>query len=279
MRFFAIVLLIISGGSIAGAAEPLAADAFALRILDCEGLYTVSCGLKPVSDGFWETRFPEKHETSDEVDRARRILECMPLGPDLEAGVYVFFTPFKGQKIASAFVVHKPSLRRLIVRRKDVFDAIGIDVDTAPQRVMEKIDRAPRASRWRAFGLVFGYPKYAVDFFVEAGEQQAATKKFVERDFVQLPTFASEEGRFVYAVPKGHVERTEDRDLKSSTGEIFSRYRVWRSVYIGDGKSGAIELLKSWIAAPPNTAGYPYQISPCQNRLATIVRYRRLRCR
>lgn len=131
-----------------------------------------------------------------------------------------------------------------------MFAPLGIAAGTTPQEVMERIDRGPRAARWRAFGLVFGYPEYAVEFFVEAGERQSETRKFVEREFVQIPTFASDHGRFVYAVPKEHAERTEDRALKTAAGPVLDRYRAWRAVYVGEGKAGAAALLRDWLAPP-----------------------------
>jgi len=242
------------------AGDPPTAESLASRILDSEALYTVTGGLKPVSDGFWQTQFPAHLATSPEVEEARRILKQLPLGPDLEAGVFLFANVFDERKWASAFVAHKPRLRELIVRRSDVFEPLGITADSTPQQVMERIDRGPRSSRWRAFGLVFGYPEYAVEFFVRAGEEQDRTKKFVERDFVHLPTFASNEGRFVYAVPKGHLERAEDRMLRVATSEILTRYRAWRSVYLDDHKLGVVELLRQWIAlsvVPPPWVGCP----------------------
>jgi len=231
-------------------AAPPTADAIAQRMLDCEALYTITGGLKPVSEGFWRARFPEDQDTSPEVDDARAVLKILPLGPDLEAGVYVFTTPFGGKRSASAFVAHKPALRALIERRADVFEPLGITTATPPQKVMEAIDRAPRSTRWRGYGLVFGYPEYAVEFFVAAGEEQAENGTFVKRDFLNLPTFASDRGRFVYAVPKGHVERDEDRKLNVMTVEIFTRYRAWRTVYLEGQKLGAVELLRVWLAPP-----------------------------
>ena len=97
---------------------------------------------------------------------------------------------------------------------------------------------------------MFGYPEYAVEFFVAAGQKQAETKQFVACDFVHLPTFASDEGRFVYAVPKGHAERAEDRLLKATTAEVFTRYRAWRLVDLERNKLPATELLRNWIAPP-----------------------------
>lgn len=231
-------------------AAPPTADAMALRMLDSEALYTLTGGLKPVSEGFWQTRFPGDQDTSPEVEAARAALGALPLGPDLEAGVYVFAETFKGKRMASAFVAHRPGLRELIRRRGDVFEPLGVTPATSLQEVMEAIDRAPRAARWRGFGLVFGYPEYAVEFFVAAGDKQAETGKLVERDFVNLPTFASERGRFVYAVPKGHTERLEDRELKARTAAIFQTYGAWRSAFVGDGKPGAVALLRCWLAPP-----------------------------
>ncbi|MBM4097093.1 MAG: hypothetical protein FJ261_10010 [Planctomycetes bacterium] len=231
-------------------AAPPTPDVLALKMLDSEALYTLTGGLKPISEGFWQTRFPADQDTSPEVDAVRAALKELPLGSDLEAGVYVFATPFDGKRPAAAFVAHKPSLRALVERRIDVFQPLGILSAMSPQRVLELIDRAQRSARWRGFGLVFGYPEYAVEFFVAAGEKQAATGKFVERDFVNLPTFVSDRGRFVYAVPKGHIERAEDRYLKSMTAEIFIRYRAWRTVYLDNEKLGAVALLRSWLTPP-----------------------------
>lgn len=230
-------------------AAPPTADALALDMMDGEALYTLTGGLKPVSEGFWQTHFPEGRDTSPEVDAARAALNALPLGPDLAAGVYVFVAPFRGTRVASAFVAHRPSLGAVVARRRDVFEPLGVTPATAPQRVLELIDRAPRATRWRAFGLVFGYPEYAVEFFVAAGEEQDAGKP-VGRDFVSHPTFASDRGRFVYAVPKGHVERAEDRRLKAATADILARYRAWRAVYLAGERLGAVALLRSWLAPP-----------------------------
>lgn len=245
-----LVVLALVGFPGATQAAPPTADAMALRVLDSEALYTLTGGLKPVSEGFWQGSFPESQDTSPEVDAARAVLNTLPLGADLEAGVYVFAASFRGKRMASAFVAHKPSLCALIERRRDVFEPLGVTPATPPQRVLESIDRAPRVARWRGFGLVFGYPEYAVEFFVAAGEKQAGTGKSVERDFVNLPTFASDQGRFVYAVPKGHIERVEDRVLKAKTAAIFHTYAAWRNAFVGDGKPGAVALLRCWVAPP-----------------------------
>jgi hypothetical protein len=267
MRALLLLLISVTGVS----ATPPTADELALKILDTEALYTVTQGLKPISDGFWRTSFPADKQTSDEVEAVRQRLAKLPLGSQLETGVLVFAAPFNGVRSASAFIVHKPSLAALIQRRRDVFDRIGVTISMKPQMLLEQIDRSPRADRWRAFGLVFGYPDYAVEFFVDAGETQAKTKRFVEREFLQLPTWMANDGRFVYAVPKGHLERPEDRILKATTAEIFTRYQAWRTVYLERHQLGGSELLKNWITPPrivtePCLDAYPLKPWHCPAR-------------
>lgn len=267
--------------------NPPSADALALRMLDGEALYTVSGGLKPVSEGFWETAFPAADDTSEQVETVRKTLAGLPLGPELSAGVLVYASPFEGKRYASAFVAHTPSLRALIERHKDVFEPIGVTPAASAQSVMEKIDRAPQSARWRAFGLVFGYPEYAVEFFVAAGEEQARTGKLVKRDFLNVPTFGGERGRFVYAVPKGHAERDEDRGLKAKAEPILTRYKAWRQVYVEELKLGGAELLRYWVSPPVLPSRLTDLCTPlpvalpaaCGERRLLLVRPLRGRCR
>lgn len=238
----------------AAPAPPPTADALALKMLDGEALYTVSGGLKPVSEGFWQTSFPATQDTSEQLEAVRKTLAGLPLGPDLETGVLIYSSAFEGKRSASVFVAHKPSLKALVERWKDVFGPIGVTSESSAQAVIQKIDRAPRAARWRAFGLVFGYPEYAVEFFVTAGEEQDRTGRLVPRDFLNIPTFSGERGRFVYAVPKGHTERDEDRELKEKAEPILTRYKAWRAVYVDEHRLGGVALLSAWVASTPAPA-------------------------
>lgn len=253
------------GGSVI--AVPPTADELVLALLDSEAVYTIA-GLKPISDGFWQTRFPADQTTTDDIQSVRATLRSLPLGPHLEAGVYVFEKPFQGRKSASAFILHRPSFTALVKRRSDVFRPLGIEGDLSGQQVMERIDRAERSARWRAFGLVFGYPEYAVEFFVTAGESEAKSSKFIERDFRSIPTVASDRGRFVYAVPHGHQDRAEDLDLALRAGLIFERYITYRHRFIGPGSAGPSELLRAMIREPPT-------VCSCETNRSRSLRRRR----
>jgi hypothetical protein len=221
------------------------ADQLLVKLLDSEALYTVVGGLKPASDGFWHQQFPADLTTTPEIENTRQILSHLTCGSDLVAGVFVFDQAHDGKRSASAFVVHRPRLCATIRLHATVFQSLGIYEATPPQEVFERIDRGPRSNRWRAFGYIFGYPDYAVDFFVEAGERQTADGQFVKREFRSIPTWAGEH-RFVYAVPLGHVDRAEDQQLRSLAEPILAEYKRRRGHYLGEGKPGAAYLLRDW---------------------------------
>lgn len=241
------------------------ADRLLTRMLDSEALFTVVGGLKPASDGFWHERCPADRTTTAGIEEARTVLSRVTCGGDLVAGVFVFGRAFRGERTASAFVAHRPRLREVIRRHAGLFAGLGIAPDTHPQRVFERIDRGPTSPRWRAFGLIFGYPEYAVDFFVEAGERQRETGKFVKREFRSIPTFGG--GReFVYAVPMGHSDRAEDLQLKERAAPILAEYKRRRGQYVGPNKPGAAYLLRDWF-----DNGYGFCFVPNVSRRANPV--------
>jgi hypothetical protein len=84
----------------------------------------------------------------------------------------------------------------------------------------------------------------AVDFFVAAGGEEERTGKFVERDFYSIQTFVAAERHFVWAVPKGHEERKEDRAIKSRAASILAEYQKRRARYVGPGKHCVVKMLR-----------------------------------
>jgi|GEM_PF-4005611 len=230
-------------GLVPDSAPSLTPDTLALSMMDSEALYTIAAGVKPVSEGFWRKSFPDSSPVDAEIGPALKELRKLPLGPDFETGILVFKNPTGGTKHATAFVAHKPRLRDLISKHPKIFQGIGVKPWSSAQFVMERIDQAPSSTRWRGFGLVFGYPEYAVEFFVTAGETQEKTGVFVTRSFVHLPTFRMVKGGFVYAVPKGHEETGEDRILREKVSSLLSNYSAKRREFIGEGKQGPVPLL------------------------------------
>lgn len=218
-----------------------------LKALDGEAFYTLVGQLKPVSEGFWGGYFSVDSLDLTEVERIRTAVRAWN-EPDLfYADVLVYETIQNGQRYASAYVVHIPSLKKLIVDKKEFFGRWGITADTPPSEIMMAIERSQQPDdRWRGFGLVFGYPEYAIDFFVAAGMHQRTTGEFIERDFRQIPTFSSKTGRFVYAVPKiGRVEQI-DTELKRKATLILMEYKRMRPQYTEPEKN-PVALLRDWM--------------------------------
>ncbi len=98
----------------------------------------------------------------------------------------------------------------------------GITTQTPPGEVMMAIERSRQPEdRWRGFGLVFGYPQYAIDFFVTAGMHQRVTGEFVRERLQQIGTFSGNSGRFVYAVPKLSRSGPEDIRLQRDAAKLL----------------------------------------------------------
>jgi hypothetical protein len=82
---------------------------------------------------------------------------------------------------------------------------------------------------------LFGYPVHAVDFFVAVADTPGEGGKPAQRRFVQIPTFASPTGRFVYAVPPDAPDRPEDQALRARTEPVLARWRELRAgLDVGD---------------------------------------------
>ena len=95
--------------------------------------------------------------------------------------------------------------------------------------VMAVVERMPKLDRHRGQGLLFGYPPHAIEFFVTAAAAaDDANSKPVPRRFVQIPTFASPTGRFVYAVPADAGEHADDVVLREAAAVRLARYRELR---------------------------------------------------
>ncbi|MFN7840678.1 MAG: hypothetical protein ACK5YR_20890 [Pirellula sp.] len=218
-----------------------------LKALDGEAFYTLVGQLKPVSEGFWGGYFSVDSLDLTEVERVRTAVRAWNESGLFYADVLVYETIQNGQRYASAYVVHVPSLKRLIEDKKEFFGRWGITIDTPPAEVMMAIERSRQPDdRWRGFGLVFGYPEYAIDFFVAAGMHQRTTGEFIERDFRQIPTFSSKTGRFVYAVPKiGRAEQI-DTALKRKAALLLMEYKRMRPTY-AEPEKNPVELLRDWM--------------------------------
>ena len=212
---------------------------------DHEGLYTLAGGLKPMSSGFWRGSFDVEDPDVSEITAVRASLGV--LRNDVwHADVQVFARADEGTRSAHAYVIHRKALSQMIERHESFWSPWGITPGTHPAEIVAIVDRMPRADRWRGYGYLFGYPDHAVDFFVEAGvaaDDGRAVGPGKDREFIHIPTHATDSGRFTYAVPLDHVATMADRRLAEHADLILAAYAERRAGML-DPQRTAEELLR-----------------------------------
>jgi hypothetical protein len=225
-----------------------------LAALDREALFTMVGPIKPWSTFGEVLAIPDQPESGgrSESDLAdlRLIASALHCGEDLEGEVQLYTQSYNGVRFAEPYVLKRSSARRQISDSPDFFRRVGVDQDSSLQELLQKAEHSSRYDRFRAYGLLFGYPSLAVDFFVRAAEIEDLTGAFVARQFIGIPTFGSENGHFVWAVPVGHQETPEEAEIRTTARMILERYRSLRDKWIGSqGTSTAprsLELIREW---------------------------------
>jgi hypothetical protein len=221
------------------------AERFVLEAGDREALYTLAGGLKPLSSDIasytWRVAPTVDPAAADTLARWREAASALTCG-DVHFAVQVFGAVFPGRqgdsvRTASVAVGHRRALDALVVRRRTTFTALGMTPGMPVGDLLALVDAAPRAERWRGYGLLFGYPDAAVEFFVDAGRRGDSTRTLVPRDFRRHPTWRKSPPppgeqdsltSFVYAVPKGATWSAEDSALARAVAPTYADYRQWR---------------------------------------------------
>ena len=235
-----------------------AAEELLLKALDSEALYTIVGDLKPMSSDFTnfqtEIRIPrdekkaeERRNTLAKINDTREILRHFKCGENLFADIHHFAKSFEGKRFSDAVIFNRKNLTRMLKDKSVFFDRWAITPNSEPLQVLYAVDYDETGARFGGYGYLFGYPDYAIRFFVEAADEEDFSGKFVERDFFSNPTFSSPKNGFVYAVPKGQTETEVDKALKTKAMKIFEDYQIRREKYIGEGKKGVTEMLRDWL--------------------------------
>jgi hypothetical protein len=218
-------------------------------LLDHEGLYTVFSDLKPMSTGFWSTRYPEADGEPVAVQNMKQILATFHIDHHITAGVLIFNQSHEGTRYAEGFVANLPVLKRLLQQHAEFFHSLGLNANSSAQEIIETVDRAEPTKRFRGFGLLYGYPQHAVDFFVAAHQQQQVSGNFVERDFFHVETFSQEKGAFVWAVPKGHTPNDADLKIQKQAQLVLERYRHLKKAW-SESDLHIESLINYWFQPP-----------------------------
>lgn len=229
------------------AVEKQTADSLLAYGLDHEALYTLLDTLKPVSS-IKLYRLPLLSSLPHQRDSALSVLQnVQKVAIGLSRGDFEFLvTPFERRdsvyKNIELYVVRKSRLKSMIRSHRDFYARLGITEDTPPATVLAITEYENKYDRWRSYGYLFGYPDYAVDFFVEAGKTQDSTSQFVKRDFFQIPVYASEKGYFTYAIPQGHTPGATDSLIHQQAGGVLQGYKIARPKYRYDSGLKATKL-------------------------------------
>ncbi len=235
--------------------------------LDREAVYTLLGRIKPMSS-LKLYRMPlantdsAKRSSPEIVDRAKKgryldrlshvqkAINAIRL-PDL---AFVFI-PYRAHQDSNRTiqlsVVRVSLLDSLLKAKESFFGQYGLVPGADPATVVSTIENAGIYERYRGYGYLFGYPDYAVDFFVEASHTRRDIQKPTPRNFFNIPTHQSKEGYFVYAYPKDYEPSREvDSLLYHRSMQVLERYEKLRDRYLNaDSTVRAYRLLLDAVAA------------------------------
>jgi hypothetical protein len=240
------------------AADQQLADSILTVGLDNEALYTLLDTLKPISSVVSfrigamqkDSLLPKEAgvielSPSDIVrlERFQRVVNTLRFG-DVRLVMVPYKDIYDGQRYVEIFAIRE-SVLRSVVRRDSLFwYRRGFTSEASVDLLLAANEYDNRYDRWRGYGYLFGYPRHAVDFFVQSGRTFDSTKVFVPRDFFQIPAYSAQQGRFVYAVPKGYVPTDLDSTLYHAASATLTRYRSIRPHYMNaDSSVRAIDLI------------------------------------
>lgn len=231
-------------------AEKAITDSILLHALDHEALYTLCDTLKPMSSvKFYHLpMFSTNKQQQDSAITALQNLQLLVNKLALKGDVQFILNPFERAdsiyKNVELYVIRKSRLQSIINTHQNFYSRLGITSHTLAETILAITEYENKYDRWRSYGYLFGYPDYAVDFFVNAGKSQDSTKEFVKRDFFQIPVYAATSGHFTYAMPKGHQPVAADSLIYKRAVVTLNAYKYLRQKNITPTKMNTITLLK-----------------------------------
>jgi hypothetical protein len=216
--------------------EKTFADSLLLTALDHEAIYTLLDTIKPMSSVQYY-KLPLYSRNANQKDSAIAALKNIQnVVNKLSIADWQFvLNPFaKTDSIYRAteiYVFRKSRLANLIAQQQQYFGQWGFTPNANPATILAVTEYEQKYTRWRSYGYLFGYPNYAVDFFVEAGKAQDSTKEFVKRDFFAIPVYAGDKGHFTYAVPKGYQTTQADSAIYNKAIITLDKYKIARKKF------------------------------------------------
>lgn len=235
------------------------ADSVLSYALDHEALFTLADTLKPISsvkllrfavakdstmnDG--DARVASNDSLLQIIERYQKV--CVALsGGDWQFVLMPFNRTEKNIRNLEIYVVRRSKFQRELAEHPAFWGQWGFTPSADPSIVLPAIEYEKKLDRYRAYGYLFGYPDYAVDFFVESSKAQDrdTAHKLVPRDFFAIPVFAGNSGYFTYAMPKGHDPDMIDSSLYKKAAITLEKYKAIRTKY---KTAGGLKAMALWM--------------------------------
>ena len=234
--------------------------------LDFEALYTIIGDIKPMSsvasfsfpiantDKFKRTKgdvldLTHKQSDLDKIAEIQTLLNTLSY-PDLKFILVPVRNAYKGKRVLNLSVVKVSLLDSILRDEASFFGQYGLVPGSDPAVVLTLVEGFDRYERYRAYGYLFGYPEYAIDFFVDAFVLKDSTNELIGRNFFQIPTYSKNKGAFTYAYPKDHTPDAIDSTLYFRAQTVLYHYKEQRKNYLNlDGILQSQKLLNAFFEA------------------------------
>ena len=222
------------------------ADSVLAYALDHEALYTLADTLKPISSVKFLRYAIAKDSTLADgaaivttkdsllrtIDQYHKVCAALS-GGDWQFILMPFERTEKNTRNLEIYVVRRSVFQKKLQQYSSFFGQWGFTPSADPAVVLPVIEYETKFDRNRAYGYLFGYPAYAVDFFVEGQQTQEkdTARKLVPRDFFAIPVYAGNSGYFTYAMPKGYKPTEVDSAIYRRAAATLNRYKALREKY------------------------------------------------
>lgn len=234
------------------------ADSLILHALDNEALYTVIGRLKPMSSVADIYIKVPRDSASDKtiyygqsvepasvekLARYQRVVNALQFG-DLHFVMSPYKIYTKDRRAMSVNVYRTSLLDSMIRANMNFYTQLGFVPGCNPAALISTTEGSDIAARYRSYGYLYGYPEHAVRFFVEASINYNQKGEKTGRQFFNIPVYAGEKGRFVYAISKDAQPGPIDSAIYKRAVQSLEHYRNLRQQYVRKDKTvDAIGLL------------------------------------
>jgi hypothetical protein len=222
-----------------------------LKALDQEALYTLASNLKPMSSGIltlaWSPNQPKDRKAFEDLQSMLPALQC---GTEARAWTLTYREATDGKRYTDLYLGAPELMARTWSQTPELQRLFEASLLENPSALLERLDGLDRSGRLFSFGMFFGYPREAVDFFVVADQEKVRTGRFVERDFRSVPVYSGSDGAFVWAIPKGAPITQAEKEIQHEAAKVLKHYKTRRDRWIPRqielDAPPSFELLREW---------------------------------